>query len=90
MTTRNIFSLDTGYRLLYLIVRVLLISILDKISYFLLLFIFAYRLSDDQIINHFPNHYELTRKDLMVKNIKRFRKDLEKEGHPLAEKVSTP
>jgi len=57
MTTRNIFSLDTGYRL-----------------------------SDDQIINHFPNHYELTRKDLMVKNIKRFRKDLEKEGHPLAEK----
>lgn len=51
---------------------------------------FANRLSDDQIINHFPNHYELTRKDLMVKNIKRFRKDLEKEGHPLAEKVSTP
>jgi len=23
----------------------------------------------------------------MVKNIKRFRKDLDKEGHPLAEKV---
>jgi len=57
MTTRNIFSLDNGYRL-----------------------------SDDQIMNHYPNHYELTRKDLMVKNIKRFRKDLEKEGHPLAEK----
>ncbi|CAK8691773.1 unnamed protein product [Clavelina lepadiformis] len=46
----------------------------------------GYRLSDDQIINHFPNHYELTRKDLMVKNIKRFRKELDKESHPLAEK----
>ena len=28
------------------------------------------RLTDEQIVNHFPNHYELTRKDLMVKNIK--------------------
>ncbi|XP_077982372.1 polyglutamylase complex subunit TTLL1-like [Glandiceps talaboti] len=56
-TTRNIFSVDTGYRL-----------------------------QDDQIINHYPNHYELTRKDLMVKNIKRYRKDLEKEGSALAEK----
>uniref|UniRef100_A0A4X2KLI8 TTL family tubulin polyglutamylase complex subunit L1 n=1 Tax=Vombatus ursinus TaxID=29139 RepID=A0A4X2KLI8_VOMUR len=46
----------------------------------------GYRLSDDQIVNHFPNHYELTRKDLMVKNIKRYRKELEKEGSPLAEK----
>jgi len=42
-----------------------------------------------RIINHFPNHYELTRKDLMVKNIKRYRKDLEKEGSPLAEKDET-
>ena len=50
--------------------------------------LFFFRLSDDQIINHFPNHYELTRKDLMVKNIKRFRKDLDKDNHPLAEKVS--
>ncbi len=32
----------------------------------------GYRLQDLQYINHFPNHYELTRKDLMVKNIKRF------------------
>lgn len=24
-----------------------------------------------RLLNHFPNHYELTRKDLMVKNIKR-------------------
>ena len=37
-------------------------------------------------MNHFPNHYELTRKDLMVKNIKRYRKDMEKENNPLAEK----
>lgn len=56
-TIRNVFSVDTGYRL-----------------------------SDDQMVNHFPNHYELTRKDLMIKNIKRYRKELEKEGGPLAEK----
>ncbi|XP_006866909.1 PREDICTED: probable tubulin polyglutamylase TTLL1 isoform X2 [Chrysochloris asiatica] len=56
-TIRNVFSVETGYRL-----------------------------SDDQIVNHFPNHYELTRKDLMVKNIKRYRKELEKECSPLAEK----
>ncbi|XP_013886987.1 putative tubulin polyglutamylase TTLL9 [Austrofundulus limnaeus] len=30
-------------------------------------------------INHFPNYYELTRKDLMVKNLKRFQKGLEKD-----------
>ncbi|MGH0116526.1 UNVERIFIED_CONTAM: hypothetical protein FKN15_009659 [Acipenser sinensis] len=46
----------------------------------------GYRLSDDQIVNHFPNHYELTRKDMMIKNIKRYRRELEKEGSPLAEK----
>ncbi|KAK4474885.1 hypothetical protein MN116_000746 [Schistosoma mekongi] len=46
----------------------------------------SYRLSDNQIVNHFPNHYELTRKDLMVKNIKRYRRELEKEGNPLAMK----
>ncbi|MEQ2199932.1 putative tubulin polyglutamylase ttll1 [Xenoophorus captivus] len=56
-TIRNVFSVDTGYRLL-----------------------------DEQLVNHFPNHYELTRKDLMIKNIKRYRKELEKEGSPLAEK----
>lgn len=33
------------------------------------------RLNDFQIINHFPNHYELTRKDLMYKNIKRYYRD---------------
>ncbi|KAL2724010.1 putative tubulin polyglutamylase TTLL1 isoform X1 [Vespula squamosa] len=56
---RNIFSVETGYRM-----------------------------NDNQIINHFPNHYELTRKDLLVKNIKRYRKDLEREGNPLAERRS--
>jgi tubulin polyglutamylase TTLL1 len=39
-----------------------------------------------RFLNHFPNHYELTRKDLMVKNIKRYRKDLERDGNELAEK----
>ena len=28
------------------------------------------KLNDNQILNHFPNFYELTRKDLMAKNIK--------------------
>lgn len=46
----------------------------------------GYRLQDDQIINHFPNHMELTRKDLMVKNIKRYRKELDKENSPLTER----
>ena len=30
------------------------------------------------MLNHFPNHYELTRKDLMVKNIKRYSKEVAK------------
>lgn len=50
----------------------------QKLSLF---FIYMFR-----VINHFPNHYELTRKDMMMKNIKRYRKDLDKEGNPLAEK----
>jgi tubulin polyglutamylase TTLL1 len=36
------------------------------------------RLNDTQVVSHFPNHYELTRKDLMVKNLKRYRKELER------------
>ena len=40
----------------------------------------GYRLNDYQVISHFPNHYELTRKDMMVKNIKRYFKDLQKDG----------
>jgi len=38
------------------------------------------KLNDSQIINHFPNFYELTRKDLMAKNIKKYKKTLIKEG----------
>ena len=44
------------------------------------------RLNEDQIINHFPNHVELTRKDLMVKNIKRYRREAEKENSHLTER----
>ncbi|KAI9143979.1 putative tubulin tyrosine ligase protein [Paraphysoderma sedebokerense] len=36
-------------------------------------------LRDHQKINHFKNHYELTRKDLLVKNVKRFIKDTVKK-----------
>ncbi|KAL6749379.1 tubulin tyrosine ligase-like family, member 9 [Haematococcus lacustris] len=36
-------------------------------------------LNDWQRINHFPNHYELTRKDLLIKNLKRAKKQLERE-----------
>lgn len=46
----------------------------------------GYRMNDNQLINHFPNHYELSRKDLLVKNIKRYRRELEKEGNPMAER----
>ncbi|XP_039281000.1 LOW QUALITY PROTEIN: probable tubulin polyglutamylase TTLL1 [Nilaparvata lugens] len=49
----------------------------------------GYRMNENQMINHFPNHYELSRKDLLVKNIKRYRKELEREGNPLAEKGDT-
>mmetsp|Transcript_11780 Transcript_11780/g.40656 ORF Transcript_11780/g.40656 Transcript_11780/m.40656 type:complete len:413 (-) Transcript_11780:85-1323(-) len=38
------------------------------------------RLEENQRVNHFRNHYELTRKDLMVKNLKRMKRQLEKEG----------
>ncbi|KAK6622692.1 putative tubulin polyglutamylase ttll1 [Polyplax serrata] len=50
----------------------------------------GYRMNDSQMISHFPTHYELSRKDLLVKNIKRYRKELEREGNPLAEKGETP
>lgn len=32
----------------------------------------TFRFNSGQIINHFPTHYELTRKDLMYKNIKKY------------------
>jgi tubulin polyglutamylase TTLL1 len=44
------------------------------------------RLSENQIVNHFPNSDELCKKDLLVKNIKRYRKDLERDNNPMAEK----
>ncbi|KAH8342925.1 hypothetical protein KR059_001818, partial [Drosophila kikkawai] len=47
-----------------------------------------YRMRSDQIINHFPNSIELSRKDLLIKNIKRYRKDLERRGDPLAQTLS--
>lgn len=37
------------------------------------------RLAENQVVNHYPNHYELTRKDLMARNIKRYRKEREKQ-----------
>ncbi|ROT68061.1 putative tubulin polyglutamylase TTLL1 isoform X2 [Penaeus vannamei] len=46
-------------------------------------------MNDNQMINHFPTHYELTRKDLMVKNVKRYRRELEREGSPLAARDAT-
>eukprot|EP00933_Yihiella_yeosuensis_P033886 TRINITY_DN27494_c0_g1_i1.p1 TRINITY_DN27494_c0_g1~~TRINITY_DN27494_c0_g1_i1.p1 ORF type:complete len:515 (+),score=101.28 TRINITY_DN27494_c0_g1_i1:97-1641(+) len=37
-------------------------------------------LDPHQHLNHFLNHYELTRKDLLVKNMKRMRRQCEKDG----------
>lgn len=42
-------------------------------------------LHDWQRINHFPNHQELTRKDLLIKNLKRTKRQLEKEVSAAAE-----
>ena len=39
------------------------------------------RLQDHQRVNHFRNHYELTRKDLMIKNLKRQQRALAREGN---------
>ena len=50
----------------------------------------GYRLSDMQIINHFPNHFELTRKDLMAKNVKRYIKDLAKDLSLLPQGLPPP
>ncbi|KAI8464205.1 MAG: tubulin tyrosine ligase-like family, member 9 [Monoraphidium minutum] len=36
-------------------------------------------LAEWQRVNHFPNHYELTRKDLLLKNLKRAKRQLERE-----------
>ena len=46
----------------------------------------GFRPADAQLINHFPNHYELTRKDLMVKNIKRYLREASRDPtHELRE-----
>ena len=37
-------------------------------------------LAEHQRINHFPNHYELTRKDNLIKNLKRTQRALQREG----------
>jgi tubulin polyglutamylase TTLL9 len=37
------------------------------------------RLEEHQRVNHYRNHYELTRKDLTIKNLKRMKKALERE-----------
>lgn len=37
-------------------------------------------LDPHQHVNHFLNHYELTRKDLLVKNMKRMKRQCEKDG----------
>jgi tubulin polyglutamylase TTLL1 len=44
------------------------------------------------MVNHFPNHWELTRKDAMVKNIKRYMRDVKAEacaGSSSSEVMST-
>lgn len=38
------------------------------------------QLRPTQLVNHFPNHYELTRKDLLAKNIKRYQRLTAKSG----------
>mmetsp|Transcript_17786 Transcript_17786/g.54389 ORF Transcript_17786/g.54389 Transcript_17786/m.54389 type:complete len:386 (-) Transcript_17786:253-1410(-) len=45
------------------------------------------QMDDGQRLNHFPNHYELTRKDLLVKNLKRMRRQLQRsDAHSEAAK----
>ena len=43
------------------------------------------RLRENQRVNHFPNHVELTRKDLLAKNVKRAKRQAEKDGADPAE-----
>jgi tubulin polyglutamylase TTLL9 len=39
-----------------------------------------YALAPHQKVNHYPNNYELTRKDHMYKNLRKFKKQLEKDN----------
>ena len=43
------------------------------------------KLVDRQRLNHFPRHMELTRKDLMVKNLKKWKRQMVKAGKPVTE-----
>jgi Tubulin-tyrosine ligase family len=43
------------------------------------------RLTDRQRVNHFPRHMELTRKDLVVKNLKKWRRQMVKAGQGMDE-----
>ena len=47
------------------------------------------KLQDHQRVNHYPNHVELTRKDLMAKNLKRSIKNAVKEGKDLTSLTSS-
>ena len=40
-------------------------------------------LQEHQRLNHFRNHYELTRKDLLIKNLKRMKKSLERDDRAI-------
>ncbi|XP_055336431.1 uncharacterized protein LOC129586931 [Paramacrobiotus metropolitanus] len=42
--------------------------------------------TDDQLVNHFPSCYQLSRKDNMTKNIKKYRNDLYHANDPLGKK----
>jgi Tubulin-tyrosine ligase family len=43
------------------------------------------KLTGRQRLNHFPRHMELTRKDLMVKNLKKWKRAMAKAGKPVSE-----
>lgn len=43
-----------------------------------------YRLHVKQIINHFPHYNELTHKDNLIKNIKRYKRELKRDKSPFA------
>jgi tubulin polyglutamylase TTLL9 len=40
----------------------------------------SYKFQPHQVVNHFRNHFEITRKDNLVKNVNRMRKQLERAG----------
>lgn len=65
-TVKQIFNPETGYRLndMQYVSRLCLPPVPSAHP----------SIAADRILNHFPNHFELTRKDLMVKNIKRYLK----------------